>query len=272
MDILNSYVLTEPSSQNVLDLFKGEWSSRLPGHLGLATQPATAALFEDGRIEWAERVFGGFAGRKILELGPLEGGHSYMLHRGNAARVVSIEANARAFLKCLCIKEIFKLDRVEYKLGDFVAFLDKADSRYDLVIGSGVLYHMEEPVRLLKLIAGVTDRLFLWTHYYDERIITGREDLSHRFGPVGSLEFDGADYEYATQAYKESLAWAGFCGGPRPVSKWLTRASILKALGRYGFADLRINFDDVGHANGPAFAICASRPMAGGDGGTQPAR
>jgi hypothetical protein len=69
-----------------------------------------------------------------------------MLQRMNAKKIVSIEANTRAFLKCLCIKEIFNLDCVKFKLGDFIQFLEKTNSKFDLVFASGVLYHMLEPI------------------------------------------------------------------------------------------------------------------------------
>jgi hypothetical protein len=259
MEILDAYVLTEPNNQNVLDIFKGQWSSRLPDNFGLVTQPGTARLFEDDRVAWAEQTLGNFSNWKILELGPLEGGHSYMFQSRNANKVISIEANTRAFLKCLCIKEILKLDRVEFKLGDFMSFLENDNSKYSMVFASGVLYHMEEPIRLLKLISRVSDRLFIWTHYYDQGIILNREKLRHKFSPVSSFEYDGVSYEYSTQSYKDSLAWLGFCGGPKPVSKWLTRDSIIKALTQFGFADIQINFDHLDHQNGPAFAICAKK-------------
>jgi hypothetical protein len=259
IDILDAYELKAPSSQNVLDIFKGQWSSRLPDDFGLVTQPGLARLFEDARVEWTEEVFGNFTNWRILELGPLEGGHSYMFQNRQAGKVVAVEANRRAFLKCLCIKEILNLDKVEFKLGDLMSFLDNDNSKYDLVFASGVLYHMQEPIKLLKLISRVSDRVFIWTHYYDQEIILGDVKLSHKFGPVKSLESDGFVYQYSTQAYKEDLDWSGFCGGPQPESKWLTRESILKALQRLGFEDLRINFDHRDHPNGPAFAICARR-------------
>lgn len=258
-DILDAYVLTEPKDQNVLDLFKGQWSSRLPDDFGLDTQPGAARLFEDDRVAWTEEIFGKFSDWKILELGPLEGGHSYMFQSRNASKVISIEANTRAFLKCLCIKEILGLDRVEFKLGDFMSFLENDDSKYDLVFASGVLYHMEEPVKLLKLISKVSDRLFLWTHYYDREIILNKEEISQKFSPVSSFEFDGVAYECSTQSYQDSLEWLGFCGGPKPISKWLTRDSILKALRQFGFTDIQFNFDHPDHQNGPAFAICAKK-------------
>jgi len=253
------YILTEPSNQNILDMFKGESSSQQPNNLKLATQPGTAKLFEDNRVTWAEQIFGNFSNWNILELGPLEGGHSYMFNSKNANKVTSIEANTRAFLKCLCIKEIFKLNRVEFMLGDFISFLENDNSKYDMVFASGVLYHMEDPIRLLKLMSRVSDRLFIWTHYYDQGIINNRTELKHKFSPVSLFEHDGVSYEYSTQSYKKELDWVGFCGGPKPVSKWLTRDSIIKALRQFGFTELKINFDRPDHLNGPTFAICASK-------------
>jgi hypothetical protein len=259
MEILDRYVMNQPSNQNVLDLFQGEWSSHIPNQFNLIAQPGSAGLFEDSRVTWAQEVFGRFTNWKILELGPLEGGHSYMFQNMGAQQVISIEANTRAFLKCLCIKEIFKLDKVEFRLGDFVPFLKQDNSRYDLVFACGVLYHMEEPIELLKTISKVTDKTLIWTHYYDENIISNRADLVHKFNDFSSFEYEGVSYEGSTQSYKEALEWSGFCGGPKPVSKWLTRTSIIKALKQFGFTDLKINFDAPDHPNGPAFAICASK-------------
>ena len=258
-DILEQYVLSAPNDQNVLDVFAGQWSSRFPDHYGLNTQPGSARLFEDDRVLWVEQTFGGFSGWEILELGPLEGGHAYMFQNRGANKVISIEANTRAFLKCLCVKEIFKLDRVEFKLGDFVSYLENEDPRFDLVFASGVLYHMEEPLKLLKLISRASDRLFIWTHYYDQEVISNREDLRRKFSPLSSFEYDGVSYEYSTQAYQDSLEWTGFCGGSKPTSKWLTRDSIMRALEQYGFNNIQINFDHRDHQNGPAFALCARR-------------
>jgi Protein of unknown function (DUF1698) len=259
MDTIDAYMTNAPSKQNVIDLFKGEWSSKLPSEFGLSTQPATAGLFEDGRVDWAEQTFGSFRNWKVLELGPLEAGHSYMFQKRGASKIISIEANTRAFLKCLCIKEILELTQVEFKLGDFMPYLRADTERYDMVFASGVLYHMEEPVELLKLISKVTDKVFIWTQYYDSAIIGGRNDLREKFSPLSAFEYDGAVYQGSTQAYKEALNWSGFCGGPKPISKWLTKKSITDALTRYGFADISINFDALDHQNGPAMAICARK-------------
>lgn len=259
MQILDSYVLTEPSDQNVLDIFEGEWSSKLPDKFGLSTAPGTAGLFEDARVDWAEQVFGNFTDWNILELGPLEAGHSYMFQEKKASSVLSIEANTRAYLKCLSIKEILKLDKVEFKLGDFITFMEKDNSKYDLVFASGILYHMMDPIKLLKLMSNVSDRLFIWTHYYDAETVLNSEDLSQKFSPVETLEFEGESYKYATQSYGKALGWSGFCGGPEQTCKWLTRDSIFKALKEFGFTDIQVHFDTLNHQNGPSFAICAKK-------------
>ncbi len=258
-EILDAYVMTEPSRQNVLDIFQGEWSSQLPENTGLVAQPGVAKLFEDHRVDWAEQTLGSFSGWKILELGPLEGGHSYMFQNKNANKIISIEANTRAFLKCLCMQNILNLDRVEFKLGDFISFLEKDNSQYDMIFASGVLYHMEDPIKLLQLISKLSSRIFIWTHYYDQEIITNREELNYKFGPVSTFEHDGVSYEHVTQSYKKALDWSGFCGGSQPDSTWLTRDSILKALEQFGFTDIHISFEDLDHPNGPAFAVCAQK-------------
>jgi len=259
MNILDAYITKEPSSQNILDIFSGEWSSRLPAGNNLVTAPGQAALFEDARIDWTAEMLGDFTGKTCLELGPLEGGHSYMMQKKGAKKIIAIEANSRAFLKCLCIKEIFELDKVEFKLGDFMPFLANDKSKYDLVFASGVLYHMEKPIELLRLISMVSDKVFLWTHYYDKNIISRRNDLAHKFSRVSLFEYGGITYEYSTQSYKNALSWAGFCGGPSKVSKWLTRESIIKALEQFGFTDIKIGFEHLDHPNGPSFAICAKK-------------
>jgi hypothetical protein len=41
-----------------------------------------------------------------------------MMHNGRANEIVSIEGNIRAYLKCLCIKEVFSLARAQFLLGE----------------------------------------------------------------------------------------------------------------------------------------------------------
>lgn len=259
MNILDTYTTKAPSPQNILDIFSGEWSSRLPASNNLVTSPGHAALFEDPRIDWAAAILGGFVGKICLELGSLEGGHSYMMQKMGAKKIIAIEANSRAFLKCLCIKEIFDLNKVEFRYGDFRNFFVENSDHYDILIASGVLYHMLDPLQLIKQMSQVSDQLYIWTHYYDASIINARADLRPKFRVLQDVEKDGAHYQWIEQSYDSALSWKGFCGGSAPTSRWLTRESIVKYLNASGYNRIDISHEAKDHPNGPCFAVCAQR-------------
>ncbi len=167
------FIRTAPDPQHALDIFKGEWLSALPSPLS-PCRAGTLPLFGDPRIQWAVERWGGVQGQKVIELGPLEGGHSWMLEQMGAAEVIAIEASTRAWLKCLTLKELTGMTRVRFLCGDSVAYLRENPARADAIVASGILYHMSNPVELIAEIAAHTDRMFLWTCYYDEAMISAR--------------------------------------------------------------------------------------------------
>ena len=190
-DILDWYVKTAPHPQRALDIFKGEWASTLPApYSDLQTGPLP--LFGDPRLIWAAGRLGRFEGKTVLELGPLEGGHSWMMSNLGAASVTGVEANTRAFLKCLILKELLGMPRTRFLCGDFVSYLEEEQPRYDIVFASGVLYHMRDPVHLIDLIGRAADRVYLWTHYYDPRVCGAVG--SRRFSTATESEYQGFKY------------------------------------------------------------------------------
>lgn len=257
-NILDAYITKYPSSQNILDMFAGEWSSKVPVNAGVS-DPGKALLFDDIRISWAEQTFGSFSGTTVLELGPLEGGHTYMMHQRGAEKIIAIDANTRSFLKCLCIKEIFNLNRAQFMLGDFNAYLDTCTEKFDTIVASGVLYHMMEPLQLLRNLAKVGENVFIWTHYYDANVIKANKNLDHKFGKEMVLELDGHKYDAVEHIYADSLNWSGFCGGPNIKAIWLTKESLMRCLRNYGFSVVLENFEDLQHGSGPAISICAMK-------------
>jgi Protein of unknown function (DUF1698) len=82
----------------------------------------------------------------VLELGPLEGAHTYRLQQLGAGRILAIESNVEAYLKCLIVKEALGMKRAEFMLGDFTLYLQECTERFDLVFCCGVLYHMQDPL------------------------------------------------------------------------------------------------------------------------------
>ena len=132
MDLVSRFIDLDPSRQAALDLFEGEWSSAMLKGSGVTSRPGRADLFDDPRLHWAAQMLAPVERSRVLELGPLEGAHSYMLQRMGAASITAIKANTRAFLKCLCIMEVFDLSRVRYELGSFVPYLARCD-RFDIL-------------------------------------------------------------------------------------------------------------------------------------------
>lgn len=248
---------TVPSAQNVIDIFDGEWSTAMPATSGLVSRPGYAALFDDHRIKFAQEILGPFGGRRVLELGPLEGAHSYMLH-GYGANVTAVEANTKSYLRCLCLKEVFGLNRVRFLLGDFLKYLESDGPAFDAIIACGVLYHMPDPVRLLRAISRRTDRILLWTHYFDENLISKRTD-QHLFSEDENTRRMLSPYTGIRKSYpQEALNWSGFTGGKEAHAVWLHRESIFRFFVDHGY-EITNGGDEPDHPNGPCLTLCAKR-------------
>src|SRR5690606_8202168 len=134
------------------------------------------------RMQWALDALDGVAGQTVLELGPLEAGHTYMLEQADAKAITAVEANTRAHLKCLVIKELVGLSRTRCLCGDFVEYL-RAAPRVALLCAIGVLYNMSITVALTDLIAPVAARVFIWTRYCGAAIIQANPQLATKSSP-----------------------------------------------------------------------------------------
>lgn len=243
--IFPAYEERLPSNQNAIDAISG-WNSAFPPELGLVA--GTVPLFEDQRIRWAIDQFGALAGRDVLELGPLEGGHTSMLDAAGA-NVVAIEANKAAFLRCLVTKEIRCLRNTKFMLGDGIKWLEETEDTYDLVVASGVLYHMRDPLRLLRAIARKTTCLYLWTV-----CVTDEAQVPNKFEMLNDVSV-----RLYLRSYAKVHANVDFCGGMEEQHYWLNREDILRSLTALGFASLTIGHDVPDHLHGPTFSVFARK-------------
>lgn len=256
MEIHELYVIKKPSAQNAVDIMKDSWSSRFPLQFQLSA--GEALLFQDPRVEWALQQMGGVSGMDILELGPLEAAHTWMLTNAGASHVTAIEANQRAFIKCLITKEVLQIQNATFLLGDFVSYMAESDQRYDLICASGVMYHMRKPLEFLQLLSERSDVLYLWTHYFDETLIRNSGTLD-RFDEPESVPFGNREIVLRPRTYEGAENQAVFCGGAFPNPCWMERADILSALESLGFGKISIGHEQPSHPNGPCFAIVAQR-------------
>jgi SAM-dependent methyltransferase len=245
-----------PSHANAIGIFARRWAGDL-SEFDPAWRGGEAKLLVDPRPGYAARYLGiaGYLnGMTVLELGPLEGAHTYQLEQLGAARVLAIESNVEAYLKCLIMKEALGMQRASFMLGDFSLYLRDAAERFDLVFCCGVLYHMENPLALIRDIARVTGKCLVWTHYYDP----GR--ASDRVPKPAVV--DGFSATYFGARYHDR-AQGSFWGGNKPTANWMTRDDIVAAFRNFGFDVVEIIDDQPEAKPGPAFSFAARRSRKG---------
>lgn len=255
--IPDRYVLEAPHPQLAIDLFPGEWATLFPSELGVTAGPIP--LLWDPRIERILEVVGDVAGAEVLELGPLDGGHTHMLERAGA-HVTAIEAKTHAYLRCLVLKELLAMRESRFLLGDFLPYLETTDRRFHLVVASGVLYHATDPLRLLAAIARVTDRIGLWTHYYDAAV-TGPDSphFAEFAGTPVTARLGSTEVVLHPRSYRGAQRLTGFCGGAEPTVAWMELPGLLAVLRELGFTQIDADEPDLGHVNGPNVLVVARR-------------
>lgn len=252
-------VRSAPKDANAVDLFRGEWVSEVP--VADAETGNTKLFSRDQRPAWAATQLGSLQGFSILELGPMEGGHSYQLEGLGARSILAIESNKRLFLRCLVVKNALNL-RTKFLLGDFVEHLRTSAEHYDLIFASGVLYHMPDPMELIYLMTLRSDRIYLWTHYYDHAAVMANAKLRIKFAldRAERVQRDGFSAVYHRRNYGPRLLQATrFIGGVQSYSTWLERQTILDGLEHFGFNILATQDDDSENPNGPSLSIAAVR-------------
>ena len=255
---IKTFNTKKPSDVEAFDIFDGSWSTSIPHVPNTGVFPG----LNDPRIIYLSKQFN-FKNKSCLELGPLEGAHTYMMEN-LGANVTAIESNIGAFLRCLILKNHFSLN-AKFLHGDFSKF-DYKKQKFDFILASGVLYHMSNPVKLIEDLSSSTKNLFLWTHYFDpdinkwnpalkDQINLGKWDLNT---PI-EFSSNSLTVRAIRQSYNESLGWSGFCGGTETYSYWLFRDDLIELLKHVGFTKIDISFDQIDHQNGPSFCIFAQK-------------
>jgi hypothetical protein len=243
---LPQFVVSSPSHQNGVDIFQGRWICLLPV-AGLRSGGMRLFDPEDPRPQMVVDVCGGIEGFKVLELGPLEGGHSYQLERLGAGSILALESSPEFYLKSLIAKEVLGL-KTRYLLGDFNRFLEETTERYDLVFASGVLYHMPDPLHTLYLISKVTPRVFVWSHY----VLPPAGLTAPRVTRHG---YTAPYYEYV---YPPDAPFRGFSGVMPSANRMLLK-DIVGALEAFGFDRVTITEDAPQHPHGPAVSLVGEK-------------
>ena len=173
----------------------------------------------------------------ILELGALEGAHTFILaeHPG-VQRVLALEGRERNLRKARFVRELLQIRNVEFAQANLEHARLAEFGKFDAVFCSGLLYHLPEPWKLIEQLPAIAPALFIWTQYAAEN-----EAMEVAPGLRGKIHGEGGADEPLS--------------GMSPTSIWLTLASLRAVLSASGYTRIDIIHDDPGHANGPAVTI-----------------
>lgn len=253
---VEAYELRPPSAQHQLDLFAGQWLTKVPTP-GEDTVSGHAEAFHDERIAWGLDRLGPITGMTVAELGPLEGAHTSMLEAYGAGQVFAVEPHRATFLRCLVVKNLLGL-RAHFELGDVVGYLHDHDRPFDLCVAIGVLSDLADPLELIALLGSRAKRILLWTHYWDADALAERPEVADRFDRAEPAERGELKATYHRYAPDEDAA-AEPAAGPHRHGRWMEKGDVLAALQAVGFATLETAFDDTWSPAGPSLCVAGAR-------------
>jgi len=187
-------------------------------------------LTNDPRIIRLSKLLS-LSGKRVLELGPLEGAHTLMLQRFGAGEIIAIEGRVQNYVKCCVIKNLFHMDKCTFLLGDFSYkgnFPWATLGRFDLAVCIGVLYHVDEPAYVIRQLSEIADNLYLWSQIADEKFPHGPVMTLHAYGESwrGRVHYE----EHPTSPL------SGF----QQSEFWLFRDDLLKLVRDFGFVNVQV--------------------------------
>jgi SAM-dependent methyltransferase len=185
-----------------------------------------------------ERAGGSLMGKRILDLGCLEGGYTAAFAQMGAKEVVGVEVRTLNIKRCLLVKQQLELNNVQFHQED-VRNVDKHSmGQFDIVFAAGILYHLDDPYSFLKNISEMTiDFALIDTH------IATKIKHVHGCSPLlvekifGSQKYVGRQArEYPAGMKKADLEKHVWTSWGNPSSFWLTEESLVKMLSDVGFS------------------------------------
>lgn len=192
-----------------------------------------------------DRQLGGeYAGRRVLDLGCLEGYFSLecALRGADAVGVDAREINVK---KCEFAASVLGVSNARFVLEDAMRVTRERFRSFDAVLALGLLYHLEDPFAFLSHMAAlcegfmVLDTLVALEHR-PQTISGWQPELSE----LRELHFGGRSYrgrlyrEFRSTAGEEERAFSTTASLSNDLSVWLTEDSLVAMLTDAGFGEL----------------------------------
>jgi len=196
----------------------------------LAAKRAIEVTFQDG-----------MAGKRIVDLGCLEGGYTVEFAR-MGFEALGIEVRRNNFAACEYVRSHLNLPNLHFARDD-VWNIEKY-GKFDAIFCCGLLYHLDRPIEFLKMAARLCRRLIILnTHVAREEpnsnFVLG--EMSEHEGVTGRWlrEFDPA----SSDLDHEEIRWSSW---GNPQSFWPRQEYILDTLKKSGFDMIFEQFDFLG--------------------------
>jgi SAM-dependent methyltransferase len=201
---------------------------------------------------------------RVLDLGCLDGQYSieFALH---GATVVGVDARESNLRHAQAAKELLRLDRVEFVHEDARSISAERLGRFDIVVCSGLLYHLNTPdvFHLVARMHEMVDHLLIIDTHIS---LTPDSRESHEGGVYHGHHYveHGEDDAEEVKADRSLASWGN------DTSFVFTRPSLVNLLARVGFSSVyecfnppHLNYGQPGleHRNRCAFVAVKATPL-----------
>jgi SAM-dependent methyltransferase len=226
--------------------FLGPWQHniRLPHGVYTAYWEALYPPHEEMMSVVARELRGEFTGKRVLDLGCLEGYFAVECAL-QGATVVAVEGKIKNVRKIEFVRSALGIEATKLRLvrDDVMNVTRAAYGSFDAVLALGLLYHLADPFRFLANLAEVCDGFVLIdTHIaFEDETPTLRDGWRPPLSPLTELTFRGKSYfgrwyrefEPGTPQLAKDLSVAASLTDDAAV--WLVEDSLVALLHDVGF-------------------------------------
>lgn len=214
----------------------GAWTHNLRLGEGVYTR-GPAAVAGTWRIRRYLQIVADFGATafdkmRVLELACFEGMYGAEF-AARGASVLGVEIRDANIEKARFAKRVLELDSLELRQDDVRNVSRERDGAFDVVICSGILYHLEaaQAVRLIHTLRTMTTRLLIVDTRIALRAKTSAEVEGRRYH--GSLYREHAPGSSAAERVQDN--WASI---DNETSFWFTRESLVNLMRHAGFGSV----------------------------------
>src|SRR5262245_27504570 len=225
--------------------FLGPWNHNIALRHGVYTAACDAyypAHREIMRVA-ADHLCGDWSGRRVLDIGCLEGYFSLECAL-QGADVLGVDGQLLNLRKCEFVRSVLGVARAAFVQGNAMDLRRASTGRFDVVLALGLLYHLEDPYTFLANVAGLCDGFaVIDTHVaLAAQPETIKENWRPELSPMQTFTFDGRQYEgrlfreFPPGTARDVKDVSPTTSVDNELSVWLTEDSLVRMLHDVGFS------------------------------------